>query len=102
MVYSPKILVFLTSIAMFFRNFICNALIMERLLATIWVTNYENNRSRWFTFTWVTIDVIVTVINAYFFTNSSSSNNLLVTVVWQFILSIIGIIEIYVNIFINF
>nr|CAD2191377.1 unnamed protein product [Meloidogyne enterolobii] len=96
MVYSPKILVFLTSIAMFFRNFICNALIMERLLATIWVTNYENNRSCWFTFTWVTIDIIVTVINAYFFTNSSSSNNLLVTVIWQFILSTIGIIEIYI------
>uniref|UniRef100_A0A915P7J7 7TM_GPCR_Srx domain-containing protein n=1 Tax=Meloidogyne floridensis TaxID=298350 RepID=A0A915P7J7_9BILA len=93
MVYSPKILVFLTSIAMFFRNFICNALIMERLLATIWVINYENNRSCWFTFIWVTVDVI---INAYFFTNSSYSNNLLVTVIWQFIVSIIGIIEIYI------
>nr|CAD2191875.1 unnamed protein product [Meloidogyne enterolobii] len=69
---------------------------MERLLATIWVINYENNRSCWFTFIWVTVDVVVTVINAYFFTNSSSSNNLLVTVIWQFILSTIGIIEIYI------
>uniref|UniRef100_A0A1I8BI66 Secreted protein n=1 Tax=Meloidogyne hapla TaxID=6305 RepID=A0A1I8BI66_MELHA len=62
MVYSPKLLVFLTSIAMFFRNFICHALIMERLLATIWVTNYENYRSRWFTFTWVIIDIFLQLL----------------------------------------
>ena len=57
MVYSPMPLVFAYSIAMFFRNFLCHAIIMERILATIWVSNYENYRSRWFTCTWVIIDV---------------------------------------------
>ncbi|KAF7629152.1 hypothetical protein Mgra_00009333 [Meloidogyne graminicola] len=80
MIYSPTIIVFIYSAVMYFRNFLCHTIIMERLLATIWVSNYENNRSRWFTYTWVIIDTIITVITAYFFSSSTDVNNLLVNI----------------------
>nr|CAD2191873.1 unnamed protein product [Meloidogyne enterolobii] len=96
MVYSPKIMVFVYSVVMYFRNFLCHAIIMERLLATIWVSNYENNRSRWFTYFWVIIDIIITVVTAYFFSNSTDVETLLVNVVSQSVMSTFGVIEIFI------
>jgi hypothetical protein len=58
MVFTMPEITFAYSVPMFFRNFICHALILERLLATLWASGYEQMQGRAFTLSWFSLDVI--------------------------------------------
>uniref|UniRef100_A0A914HVA7 Gustatory receptor n=1 Tax=Globodera rostochiensis TaxID=31243 RepID=A0A914HVA7_GLORO len=76
----------------YFRNYLAHILVIERLMATLWVKTYENRRNWHYSVIWFCVVIILTSINLFY---TSQTADLVSWLTFGFVM-VLALLEIFV------